>query len=79
MLDFLPSHPIVNVAETKAMPFRQPLTDTLLLLPITYGYIKMLGTQGLTDATKYAILNANYMMTRLKTPIKILYTAPKDA
>jgi glycine dehydrogenase len=44
------------------------------ILLISYGYIKMLGADGLTDSTKYAILNANYMKSRLEKEFKILYT-----
>ena len=44
-----------------------------LVLLISYGYLKMLGTQGLVDATKMAILNANYMMHELKDYYPILY------
>lgn len=45
-----------------------------LVLPITYGYIRMLGVTGLTDSTKTAILNANYLAARLKTSYGIVYT-----
>ena len=44
------------------------------VLPITYGYIRMLGEAGLTASTKYAILNANYLAARLKDSYGILYT-----
>ncbi|HVS95973.1 MAG TPA: aminomethyl-transferring glycine dehydrogenase [Puia sp.] len=44
------------------------------ILLISYAYIKMLGAEGLTDATRYAILNANYMKARLEKHFKILYT-----
>jgi glycine dehydrogenase len=44
------------------------------ILLISYAYIKMLGAEGVTDATKYAILNANYMKARLKEAYQILYT-----
>jgi glycine dehydrogenase len=44
-----------------------------LILLISYGYIKMLGKQGVTDATRYAILNANYMKEILKEHYPILY------
>ena len=44
------------------------------LLPITYGYLKMLGGEGLTEATRCAILNANYIRKRLENHYKILYT-----
>ncbi|MBO4739987.1 MAG: aminomethyl-transferring glycine dehydrogenase [Bacteroidales bacterium] len=75
--DFLPNHSQVEVggkqgSAVSAAPFGYPL-----LLPITYGYIKMLGAEGLAEATKYAILNANYMMSRLKDTYKILYTGAK--
>ena len=45
-----------------------------LILLISYGYIKMLGAEGVTDATKYAILNANYIKERLHGSYEVLYT-----
>jgi glycine dehydrogenase len=45
-----------------------------LILLISYGYIKMLGGEGVTDATRYAILNANYMKARLEKHFDVLYT-----
>lgn len=45
-----------------------------LILLISYSYIKMLGAEGLTDATKYAILNANYIKERLHGSFEVLYT-----
>jgi glycine dehydrogenase len=44
------------------------------ILLISYGYIRMLGGEGLTLSTKYAILNANYMKARLEKYFKILYS-----
>jgi glycine dehydrogenase len=44
------------------------------ILVITYGYIRMLGLEGLTRATKIAILNANYLAVRLKDSYGVLYT-----
>ena len=44
------------------------------VLTVTYGYIKMLGADGLTESTRIAILNANYIATRLKDNYGILYT-----
>lgn len=44
------------------------------ILLISYGYIRMLGAQGTKAATEYAILNANYMMARLKNDFTVLYT-----
>jgi glycine dehydrogenase len=47
--------------------------SSALILLISYAYIGMMGEKGLTNATKYAILNANYMMKRLETRYKVLY------
>jgi len=44
------------------------------VLPITYGYIRMLGEEGLKQATKIAILNANYLAAKLKDSYGVLYT-----
>jgi glycine dehydrogenase len=44
------------------------------ILLISYAYIKLLGASGLKKSTEYAILNANYMKTRLENDYKILYT-----
>lgn len=43
------------------------------ILPISYAYIAMMGGEGLTNATKYAILNANYIKERLRGHYDILY------
>jgi glycine dehydrogenase len=50
-----------------------PFGSSLILL-ISYGYIKMLGAEGVTEATKIAILNANYIAVRLKDHYDILYS-----
>lgn len=44
------------------------------ILLISYGYIKLLGSQGVTDSSKYAILNANYIKSRLEDHYSVLYT-----
>ncbi len=77
LVDFLPNHSVVKVggkqgSAVSGTPYGYPM-----LLPITYGYIKMLGEEGLRKSTEYAILNANYMMARLKDAYKILYTGTK--
>jgi glycine dehydrogenase len=48
------------------------------ILFISYAYIKMLGTSGIRQATVYAILNANYMKSRLESYYPILYTGPNN-
>lgn len=75
LVPFLPSHPIVNTGGDQAITAvsAAPYGSALILL-ISYGYIKMLGAEGLKQATEMAILNANYMKERLKDHYRILYT-----
>jgi glycine dehydrogenase len=72
---FLPGHVVVKTGGTKATHAvsSAPFGSASILL-ISYGYINMLGTEGVTNATKYAILNANYMKARLESAFPILYT-----
>lgn len=70
LLPFLPGHFMFGNSqnEVSAAPF-----GSAGVLPITYGYIRMMGTQGLTMATKTAILNANYLAACLKDTYGIVY------
>ncbi len=76
---FLPGHSVGetggfnNISAVSAAPF-----GSALILLISYGYIKMLGRDGVTDATKYAILNANYIKARLSGAYSILYKGKND-
>ncbi|WP_298518814.1 aminomethyl-transferring glycine dehydrogenase [uncultured Kordia sp.] len=72
---FLPSNPIIETGGEKAITAisSAPWGSALVCL-ISYGYIAMLGSRGLTEATEYAILNANYIKGRLETKFDILYT-----
>ncbi len=71
---FLPKHPLVKTGGEQGINAvsAAPWGSASILL-ISYGYIKMLGKRGVTDATKYAILNANYIKARLEKEYKILY------
>jgi len=71
---FLPGHPLVRVGGMKAIPAvsAAPWGSASILL-ISYGYIRMLGAAGMTDATRYAILNANYIKARLQGHFEELY------
>jgi glycine dehydrogenase len=71
---FLPSNPIVKTGGEKAISAvsSAPWGSALVLL-ISYSYIKMLGTKGLKEATKYAILNSNYLKAKLGEHYSILY------
>ncbi len=74
LLDFLPSHGQVHVGGAKGNAMAAAPYGNALLFPISYGYLTMLGGNGLTEATRHAILNANYMRARLQKYYKILYT-----
>ncbi|HEX7414634.1 MAG TPA: aminomethyl-transferring glycine dehydrogenase [Bacteroidia bacterium] len=75
LVDFLPSHSIIKTGGDRAISAvsAAPYGSSLILL-ISYGYIKMLGSDGLTSATKTAILNANYIKETLKDHYPTLYT-----
>ena len=71
---FLPGHSVVQTGGQKAIPAvsSAPWASASILL-ISYGYIKMLGAHGVTEATRYAILNANYLKARLSQAYPVLY------
>ncbi len=75
---FLPGHPLVKIGGGKAIPAvsATPYGSASILI-ISYAYIKLMGSAGLTDATRYAILNANYIAARLGAHYKVLYTGVK--
>ncbi|ONK59298.1 uncharacterized protein A4U43_C08F5010 [Asparagus officinalis] len=77
---FLPSHPVIATGGLPAPENQQPLGTisaapwgSALILPISYCYIAMMGSKGLTDASKIAILNANYMAKRLESHYPVLF------
>ena len=78
LVPFLPTNPIINVGGDQAITAISgaPYGSALVCL-ISYGYICMLGAEGVTNATKYAILNANYMKARLEAHYPILYSGEK--
>lgn len=75
LVPFLPSHAVVKtggeqgIHAVSAAPF-----GSALILLISYGYIKMLGGEGVTEATRMAILNANYIKESLKAFYPTLYS-----
>jgi glycine dehydrogenase len=75
LAEFLPSHPIVKTGGSHGTtavagaPF-----GSAHVLTISHAYVMMMGPDGLTEATKLAILNANYMSAALKSWYKTLYT-----
>ena len=79
LVPFLPSHPVVKTGGNQAIPaISSAPFGSAMILPISYGYIKLLGGNGLTLATKMAILEANYLKNALQQHYKILYTGKND-
>jgi glycine dehydrogenase len=75
LVPFLPSHAVVKTGGEQGIHAvsAAPYGSALILL-ISYGYIKMLGGEGVTEATKIAILNANYIKESLKDHYPTLYS-----
>lgn len=77
---FLPSHPLVNPLASIGKQARSfgvvsaAPWSSALILPISWAYIKLMGSAGLRQATQVAILNANYMSKRLEPYYSTLYT-----
>ena len=77
LVPFLPDHPVVPLGHPQpsgtvsAAPWGSPS-----ILPISWAYIRMMGPDGLTDATRIAILNANYLARRLSEEFPVLYAGP---
>lgn len=72
---FLPGHPLVKTGGIKGIaPVSGAPWGSASILPISWAYIKMMGGRGLTHATKITLLNANYILSRLKPYYSILYT-----
>ncbi len=75
---FLPSNPLIEtggdhaIHSISAAPF-----GSAGVLPISYGYIQMMGADGLRSATRVAILNANYIKARLEKTFEVLYQGDK--
>jgi glycine dehydrogenase len=72
LAEFLPGHTVVKTGGTTTAVSAAPWGSASILL-ISHAYIRMLGARGVTDATRYAILNANYIKARLEKHYKILY------
>ena len=75
---YLPGHPLVKTGGSKAIPAvaSTPWGSSSIMI-VSYGYIRMLGGVGVTEATRYAILNANYLKSRLEEHYPVLYQGKK--
>ncbi len=78
LVPFLPSHPVVNLNRENGMTAvsSAPWGSADILI-ISYAYIKMMGSKGLTQASIISILNANYIKSKLEPYFKVLYTGSK--
>jgi len=75
LVDFLPGNAVVETGGSKAIAgiSAAPWGSSLILM-ISYGYVKMLGKEGLRASTEVALLNANYLRAKLTEHFDILYT-----
>ncbi|MCX8057746.1 MAG: aminomethyl-transferring glycine dehydrogenase [Ignavibacteria bacterium] len=79
LVPFLPNHHFVKTGGSKGItavasaPF-----GSASILTISHAYIKMMGPEGLTHASKVAILNANYIKAKLEAHYKVLYTGKRN-
>lgn len=71
---YLAGHPVIEDETKKGAPVSAAPYGSASILPISYAYIAMMGGEGLTNATKMAILNANYIKSRLEVHYPILYS-----
>ena len=74
---YLPRHSFIQSKSKDPIPSVTAAPwGSASILTISYAYIRMLGAEGLTDASRYAILNANYLKARLGTHYDVLYSLP---
>ncbi|MDB5031658.1 aminomethyl-transferring glycine dehydrogenase [Mucilaginibacter sp.] len=75
LVPYLPGHAVVDIDNGKAIHAvsAAPWGSASILI-ISHAYIAMMGPDGLTNATRYAILNANYIKARLESHYPVLYT-----
>ena len=79
LVPFLPNHPVVETGGAQSPgPVSSGPWGSSSILPISYAYIRMMGLDGLTEATKVAILNANYIAHRLDGHYDVLYRGRND-
>ena len=74
---FLPGNPIIKTGGSSGIKaINGAPWGSALILIISYGYIKLLGAKGLKKSTEIAILNANYLQSKLKDHFDVLYCGP---
>jgi glycine dehydrogenase len=75
LVEFLPTHKLAETGGVNGIPAVSGAPwGSASILAISHAYIKLMGGPGLTEATRYAILNANYLAASLKDCFEVLYT-----
>ena len=74
LVPFLPNHPLAQDATEGIGPVSSAPYGSASILPISWAYIRMMGLEGLTEATDAAVLGANYIAARLAEHYPVLYT-----
>lgn len=75
LVPYLPGHAVVDIDQGKSIhAVSSAPWGSASILIISHAYIAMMGGEGLTDATRYAILNANYIKSRLESHFPVLYS-----
>ncbi len=74
LLPFLPGHSTVENSKQAILPVSAAAWGSASILLISYGYIRMLGREGVKEATEVAIMNANYIKAQLEKSYDVLYT-----
>ncbi|HWL41032.1 MAG TPA: aminomethyl-transferring glycine dehydrogenase [Gemmatimonadaceae bacterium] len=74
LVPFLPGHPVIPQKDREAVgPVSAAPWGSASILPISHAYIRLMGSEGLEQATRIAILNANYIAKRLEPHFPVLY------
>ena len=74
LVEFLPSHPLVHTGGAESIgPIAAAPWGSASILLISWAYLRLMGDAGLTEATRVAILNANYLSRRLADSFPVLY------
>ncbi|MDA3860582.1 MAG: aminomethyl-transferring glycine dehydrogenase [Melioribacteraceae bacterium] len=75
LVEFLPGHSVVDINKSKSISAVSAAPwGSASVIPISYAYIKMMGSTGLKEATAAAIINANYIKAKLQNYFPVLYT-----
>jgi len=79
LVEFLPGHSVVSIeGENSITAVSSAPWGSASILGISHAYIAMMGPNGLTNATKHAILNANYIKARIETDYPVLYAGTNN-